>query len=153
MYLIKYTHMAHIKRINYREIIHLLYNKEKHQGPMEKASRKGRFTLISRGCVVFEQLFSGFSCFFWREKKALQELQQRKTSKKELPSMKLEARFQQSRGYPKSCHKEAESANKQPKWRKNSKKHQIPKKYPKINDQNNISRLKYYRRAVVFVSD
>ena len=53
-YLIKYAHMAHIKRINYREVIYWLYNKEKHQGPMEKAWRTGRFTLISRGCVVFE---------------------------------------------------------------------------------------------------
>ena len=83
MYLIKYAHMAHIKRINYRELTYWLYNKAKHQEPMEKASREGRFTLISRGCVVFEKLFSGpFWVFLERKKKALSELQQRKTSGK-----------------------------------------------------------------------
>ena len=46
---------------------------------MEKAWRKGRFTTISRGYLVFEELFSGFSCFFG-EKKTLSESEQRKTS-------------------------------------------------------------------------
>ena len=36
---------------------------------MEKASRKGHFTTISRGYLVFEELFSGFSCFFGEKKK------------------------------------------------------------------------------------
>ena len=43
MYLIKYTHMAHIKRINYREVIHLLYNKEKHQGANGKGLEERLF--------------------------------------------------------------------------------------------------------------
>ena len=46
MYLIKYAHMAHIKRINYKEVMYRLY-KAKYQDPMEKASRKGHFTLIT----------------------------------------------------------------------------------------------------------
>ena len=169
---------------------------------MEKASRKGCFTLTSRwSCSLWVALFG----FFWWEKKpagigAKENLRKKVSPKSYL--FHLLSNLRPVSDNPVVTSKVAKKGQKVPtnsQYDEKLQKYQIlsnnvakclrqkkitddfqsklgtwrlddvsdipnslyqkksqnynPKKNPKLRHQNNISRLKYYRRAVVFISD